>query len=62
MHEKLIIGYKAASDLTGIPVKRLIRMVERRSIRVIKPNVATVAFYPSDLLSDIRAFEVPKIK
>ena len=37
----LLTSYKAASQFTGISIRRLQRMVERRSIRVIKFSAET---------------------
>jgi len=58
---KLLIGYKQASDYTGIPVRRLQRMVERRTIRVVKESKTRVYFFPDHLSEDLEAMERPKI-
>ena len=56
-----IIGYLRAAEFTGVHARRLQRMVERRQIRVIKPNKLTVMFDPDHLLEDIRGMEVDKL-
>ena len=59
--EKLIIGYAAASEVSGISDRPLQRLVERRVIRVAKPNRTTIAFFPSHLHADIAELENEKI-
>ncbi len=61
MSKTLIKGYKKASEKTGLTVWQLIRMVESRKIRVIKPNEKSVMFYLEDLLEDLEDMTVPKI-
>jgi hypothetical protein len=60
--EKLILGYKAASELTGLPLRYVQGMAERRKIRVVRLWKRRVAFYPSELLADIRAMQTNKIE
>ena len=59
--DKFLIGYRKASEFTGLPVRRLQRMVEARQIRAIKPNLQTIMFVPERLMEDILAMEVAKI-
>jgi hypothetical protein len=58
---KFIIGYLRAQEFTGIPVRRLQRLVESRQVRVIKPNQKTVMFVPEHLLEDLMGMEVSKL-
>jgi hypothetical protein len=58
---RLLIGYAAAAEFTGIPARRLKRMVESRQIRVIKPSKRSVLFDPEHLAKDIMAMEQPTI-
>jgi hypothetical protein len=58
---KFLIGYSAASEFTGIPGRRLERMVESRRIRAIKPNARVVMFVAEHLMEDLMAMEVAKI-
>jgi hypothetical protein len=58
---KFIIGYVCASEFTGVPARRLQRMVEARQIRAIKPNSRTIMFVPEHLMEDLMAMEVAKI-
>ena len=60
-YEKLVIGYKAASELTGIPKRQLQLMVAHRAIRVIRLSGRCVAFFPSQLFEDIEDLVVEKI-
>ncbi len=57
----LLIGYQAASEATGIPKRILKRMVERRSIRVIKETRNTVLFFLNHLTEDLARFEQPTL-
>jgi hypothetical protein len=59
--EKFLVGYKQASEFSGIPARRIYRMVEARKIRAIKPNSRTVMFIPSRLMEDLMGMEVSKI-
>jgi len=59
--EKFLVGYKQASEFSGIPARRLYRMVEARKIRAIKPNTRTVMFIPSRLMEDVMGMEVGKL-
>jgi hypothetical protein len=61
IQSKFLIGYKAASEFTGLPVRRIRRMVESRQIRVLKPNSQVVMFVPERLTEDLLATEVPKL-
>jgi len=60
MVEKLLMGYDAAAELTGLSKRQLQLLVARRAIRVIKVSGRSLAFYPSELCDDIRALQVPK--
>jgi hypothetical protein len=51
-------GYVAASQFTGIQVRRL---VESRQIRAIKPNTRTILFHVGHLEEDLLAMEEAKI-
>jgi hypothetical protein len=59
--DKLLKGYQEASDATGIPVRRLQRMVARRSVRVIKETDKTVMFLTDHLIEDLTAMETSKL-
>jgi hypothetical protein len=59
--ERLIIGYQGAEQFTGVPARRLTRLVEARKIRAIKPNSRTIMFVPSHLTEDLLAMEVEKL-
>jgi hypothetical protein len=59
--KKLLIGYRAAHEYTGVPVRRLVRYVAARSIRVIKPNEKSVMFRPEHLEEDLNAMAKEKI-
>ena len=59
--DKLLKGYQEASDATGIPVRRLKRMVARRSVRVIKETDKTVMFLIDHLVEDLAAMETSKL-
>ena len=59
--EKLIIGYTAASEFTGIGRRQLQKMVQRRSIRAIRLYGRSVAFSPSKLAEDLQALETKKL-
>jgi hypothetical protein len=59
--DKLLKGYQEASDATGIPVRRLKRMVARRSLRVIKETDKTVLFFIDHLEEDLTAMETQKL-
>jgi len=60
--EKLIRGYKAAGELTGLSWRHIQGMAERRQIRVVRISKVCVAFYPGELLADIRALQTQTIK
>jgi excisionase family DNA binding protein len=59
--KKFLIGYAEAAEYTGIPIRRLERMVERREIRVIKAGKRSVYFHPEHLIADIMKLEQPAI-
>jgi len=56
---KFLIGYEQAAEFPGS--RRLQRMVERRSIRVIKENKGTVMFEPNHLIEDLLKHDQPRI-
>ncbi len=59
--KQLLLSYQEASEATGIPVRRLRRLVEQRKIRVIKTHENTAMFYLEHLQEDIEDMEVAKI-
>jgi hypothetical protein len=59
--KRYLVGYAEASEFTGIPIRRLERMVERRSIRVIKEGKRSVYFLPDHLTEDLAKLEQPAI-
>jgi hypothetical protein len=61
LHEKLIRGYKAASEFSGLSEMALRRLVSRREIRCVKPSRNTVYFYPRHLAEDIELMEQQKL-
>ena len=58
--KRVLKSYKEAEEYTGIPEKRLRRMVARRSIRVIKETRGTVYFIAEHLMKDLEDLELPK--
>ena len=62
MNKPFIVGYRQASQLTGIPEKRLRRMAWNRLIRVIRPNPCAVLFDEDELWEDIKAMTQEKRK
>lgn len=61
MSTRWITGYKEAAEFIGISQRRLMRMVERRAIRVIKASTRCIMFNPEHLLEDIEEMEQKKI-
>ncbi len=62
MKEALIEGYAQASDLTGVPIRTLRRLVAERRLRVIRHSQKSqVYFSPQNLWEDLKAMEVPKL-
>ena len=57
---RLIHGYDAASDLTGLPARTLKKMVAKRLLRVHKPLRGLIYFDPMELEEDITATKQPK--
>jgi hypothetical protein len=57
---KLIYGCKAASELTGIPVRRFQRLITSRKIRFVHLANKTYAFVPDHLERDLAELEQPK--
>jgi predicted HTH domain antitoxin len=53
--KKLIRGYHAASELTGIPVRTLRTLVAKRIIRVRKPIHDELFFDEAELEEDLEA-------
>ena len=58
---RVLKSYKEAEEYTGIPERRLQRMVARRSIRVIKETRGTVYFIAEHLMKDLEDLELPKL-
>lgn len=58
--QKLIRGYEAASELTGISVRTLKNLVAQRVIRIRKPLRGHVFFDETELVGDLIATTIEK--
>jgi hypothetical protein len=55
---RLLFGYRQASEFTGFPYWRLLRLVKARKVRALKPSRTTIVFYADELAEDIEGLRI----